>query len=218
MKMQRFCWTRLLVGFAAITLAATPVTTDKTNPHYYSLDGHPLLLITSAEHYGGVINKAFDYVAYFDSLKANGLNYTRIYPGAMFEPMGKFVEGNTLGPKMQDLLLPWARSNQPGYLFGGNKFDLDRWDEAYFSRLKQFISEAGKRGIVVEVCLFNYSIPMPGCFRRSIAKTTYRASAITTGGMRRACSTRIGPARRRLCAQDCRGSKRVRQCHPRVLR
>jgi hypothetical protein len=155
MKMQLFCWAGLLAGLAAISLAADPVTTDKTNPHYYSLNGRPLLLITSAEHYGGVINKAFDYVAYFDSLKANGLNYTRIYPGAMFEPMGKFVEGNTLGPKMQDLVLPWARSNQPGYLFGGNKFDLDRWDEAYFSRLKQFISEAAKRGIVVEVCLFN---------------------------------------------------------------
>ncbi len=134
---------------------AQPVATDPANPHYYALHGKPLLLITSAEHYGAVINKAFDYIAYFDSLQANGLNYTRIYPGAMFEPMGKFVTGNTLGPKMGDLIVPWARSTQPGYLFGGNKFDLDRWDGAYFERLKRFISEAGKRGIVVEICFFN---------------------------------------------------------------
>jgi hypothetical protein len=136
-------------------LSSEPVTTDSSNPHYYSFHGRPILLITSAEHYGGVINKAFNYVVYFDSLKANGLTYTRIYPGALFEPMGKFMTGNTLGPKMWDLIEPWARSDQPGYLFGGNRFDLDRWNSEYFARLKDFIKEAGKREIVVEICLFN---------------------------------------------------------------
>lgn len=128
---------------------------DATNPHYFSFRGKPILLITSAEHYGGIVNKAFDYVAYFDALKAYDLNYTRIYPGALFEPVGKFLPGNTLGPRPRSLILPWARSSQPGYMLGGNKFDLNRWDPAYFARLKDFIAQAGARGIVVEVCLFN---------------------------------------------------------------
>ncbi len=63
--------------------------------------------------------------------------------------------GNTLGVKPAKLILPWARSNQPGYLLSGNKFDLDQWNPAYFERLKDFITQAAKRGIVVEVCLFN---------------------------------------------------------------
>ena len=84
-----------------------------------------------------------------------GLNYTRIYPGYLFEPMGKFLPGNTLGAKPSRLILPWARSDQPGYLLSGNKFDLDRWDPQYFARLKDFIAQAGKRGIVIEICLFN---------------------------------------------------------------
>jgi hypothetical protein len=42
----------------------------------------------------------------------------------------------------------------PGYQNGGNKFDLTKWDAAYFDRLNRFISEAGKRGIVVELVLF----------------------------------------------------------------
>lgn len=145
----------VLAALAAIRLAAAPVTIDPGNPHYYSFRGKPILLITSAEHYGAVLNKAFDYVVYLDSLKANGLNYTRIYPGVLFEPMGKFMTGNTLGPKMWDLIQPWARSSQSGYLFGGNRFDVNQWDPQYFKRLKDFIQEAAKRDIVVEVCLFN---------------------------------------------------------------
>ena len=34
------------------------------------------------------------------------------------------------------------------------KFDLARWDEAYFRRLTDFVAEARKRGVVVEVNLF----------------------------------------------------------------
>jgi len=102
-----------------------------------------------------MINKDFDYVAYFDTLKSYGLNYTRIYPGAMFEPQGKFLPGNTLGPRPWSLIVPWARSTQPGYLFGGNKFDLDRWNGEYFARLMDFIVKAGEHGIIVEICFFN---------------------------------------------------------------
>jgi len=34
------------------------------------------------------------------------------------------------------------------------RFDLGRWDESYFRRLKDFVAEARKRGVVVEVNLF----------------------------------------------------------------
>jgi hypothetical protein len=45
-----------------------------------------------------VVNKDFDYVAYLDALKAYGLNYTRIYAGAMFEVTpGNYVENLGLG-------------------------------------------------------------------------------------------------------------------------
>jgi hypothetical protein len=141
---------------AANTVACgVPIKTHPSNPHYYLYQGRPIILITSAEHYGAVINKDFDYVAYFDALQAYQLNYTRIYPGAMFEPVGKFMAGNTLGPRPQSLIVPWARSATPGYRLGGNRFDLDRWDPGYCARLKDFVTQAGRRGIMVEVCFFN---------------------------------------------------------------
>lgn len=144
-----------MAPLCAAALIAQPIRSHPANPHYYLFDGRPTILITSAEHYGAIVNKAFDYVPYLHTLRKYGLNYTRIYPGAMFEPMGKFMTGNTLGPKPRDLIVPWARSSQPGYLAGGNKFDLDRWNTAYFDRLKDFLAKAAERGIVVEICFFN---------------------------------------------------------------
>ena len=145
----------LSLMFLAVRADAQTIRLDPANSHYYLFQGKPTVLITSAEHYGAVINGEFDYIPYLNALQAYGLNYTRIYPGVLFEPMGKFMPGNTLGVKPAKLILPWARSNQPGYLLSGNKFDLDQWNPAYFERLKDFITQAAKRGIVVEVCLFN---------------------------------------------------------------
>jgi hypothetical protein len=134
---------------------AEPIKLYPSNPHYFLFKGQPTILITSAEHYGAVVNQEFDYEAYLDALKSFGLNYTRIYPGFLFEPKDKFIKGNTLGVKPEELILPWARSNKPGYTPGGDLFDLDRWDPDYFSRLKDFVGKASNRGIVVEICFYN---------------------------------------------------------------
>jgi hypothetical protein len=140
---------------SAASSAAAPISIHPDNPHYFLFRGRPAVLVTSAEHYGAVVNKDFDYVKYLDWLKSYGLNYTRIYPGAMFEPRDKFVAGNTLAPKPESLIVPWARSDQPGFALGGNKFDLSKWDAEYFKRYRSFLAEAGRRGIVVEICFFN---------------------------------------------------------------
>ena len=56
------CFILLCVGI--IPLSAAPIKLHPANPHYYLFNGKPTVLITSAEHYGAVINKDFDYVAY----------------------------------------------------------------------------------------------------------------------------------------------------------
>jgi len=125
------------------------------NPHYFQFRGEPTVLITSGEHYGAVINLDFDYVAYLDELARYGFNHTRLFSGTYREIPGSFgIQGNTLAPAPGRYAAPWARSDTPGYFDGGNKFDLTRWDEAYFTRLKDFVKSAGQRGIVVEVTLF----------------------------------------------------------------
>jgi hypothetical protein len=135
--------------------SAQPIKLHPSNPHYYEFNGQPTVLITSAEHYGAVINLDFDYVAYLDALKAYGLNYTRIWPGALLEMVDEFVKDNTMGPRPDRTIVPWLRSNVPGYVYGGNKFDLNKWNPEFFARLRDFIVKAAERGIVVEICFFN---------------------------------------------------------------
>jgi len=126
-----------------------PITLHPVNPHYFSYKGKPTILITSGEHYGAVMNPDFDYRKYLETLQKDGLNLTRTMTGAYFEPAGAFnISKNTLAPDALKFLCPWARVEN------GLKFDLNRWDEAYFARLKDFVAEAQKRGVIVELSLF----------------------------------------------------------------
>ena len=135
---------------------AQPIRLHPDNGHYFLFRGKPTALITSGEHYGSVLNLDFDYLPYLDELHTHGLNYTRIFTGAYVEIPGSFnIQKNTLAPLPNRFLAPWKRSDTPGYANGGNRFDLNQWDEAYFQRLRDFVSQASKRGIVVEVTLFS---------------------------------------------------------------
>jgi Cellulase (glycosyl hydrolase family 5) len=132
-----------------------PIALHPENPHYFLWRGRPTVLISSAEHYGAVMNLDFDWSRYLDTLLAEGMNYTRVFSGAYVEPEGAFkIARNTLAPLPARYITPWARSSQPGYANGGNKFDLSGWDEAYFARLKNFVAYAASRNIVVELTLF----------------------------------------------------------------
>lgn len=131
---------------------------DPTNSHYLLFHGRPTLLITSGEHYGAVINEDINYNAYLDELQRDGLNLTRVFSGSYREHVDEFTSlnlpANTLGPLPGRYLAPWARSNTPGYADGGNKFDLNRWDPAYFARLRAFVAAAARRRIAVEYVFF----------------------------------------------------------------
>ncbi|MCE9528844.1 MAG: cellulase family glycosylhydrolase [Planctomycetales bacterium] len=156
LRSARICLVAIALAIPCAPIsAAEPLSLHRDNPHYFLFRGKPTILITSAEHYGAVLNPDFGYVKYLDELAAHGLNNTRTFSGAYVEPQGAFnIAKNTLAPDGKKFLCPWARSDQPGYAGGGNKFDLTKWDEAYFKRLKDFVTQAGKRGIVVEMNLF----------------------------------------------------------------
>jgi len=146
----------LSLSIAAVMPArAEPLRLHPENPHYFLWRGKPAVLVTSAEHYGAVINLDFDFAKYLKTLESERMNHTRIWAGAYVEPTGAFnIASNTLAPSPGKFICPWARSDQPGYTGGGNKFDLTKWDEKYFKRLHDFMKEANKRGVVVEMNLF----------------------------------------------------------------
>lgn len=143
----------LLLGCCSVL--AEPLSLNRDNPHYFSYHGKPMVIITSGEHYGAVLNLDFNFERYLDTLAADQLNGTRTFSGAYVEPSGSFnIARNTLAPAPGKFICPWARSDVPGYANGGNKFDLNKWDEAYFKRLKEFVGRAQEKGVIVEMNLF----------------------------------------------------------------
>ena len=148
-------WVCLGGWFSVSLFAGQPLALHPENPHYFIFRGKPTVIITSGEHYGAVLNLDFDYVKYLDTLARDGLNGTRTWAGAYCEAPSAFnIASNTLAPREGRFICPWARSEEPGYANGGNKFDLNRWDAAYFRRLKDFMSRASRKGIIVELNLF----------------------------------------------------------------
>lgn len=138
------------------TAFAEPLKLLPQNPHYFLYRGKPTVLVTSGEHYGAVVNLDFNYDVYLDTLASAGLNLTRLFVGSYLEKPGDFgIRLNTLAPAAGRVVVPWARSTVAGYAGGGNKFDLDTWDDAYFARMKDFLAKAHARGIAVEVVFFS---------------------------------------------------------------
>ncbi len=124
-----------------------PIRLHPDNPHYLQYGGRPTVLITSGEHYGAVLNADFDFGPYLDALRADGLNLTRTFSGTYREVPGSFrIQHNTLAPQPGRYVSPWAQE--------GEKYNLDRPNDAYYKRLKSFLGEAARRGIVVEFVLF----------------------------------------------------------------
>jgi hypothetical protein len=90
------------------------------------------------------------YDSYLDFLKAHGHNFIRLWRWEQFKSQA--AGGNyhlCMTPQ------PWPRTG-PGMAKDGKpKFDLSKFDDAYFQRLRDCVTAAGNRGIYVGVMLFD---------------------------------------------------------------
>ncbi len=145
----------IVASIPVFAASSAPIALHPDNPHYFQWRGKPTVLITSGEHYGALMNLDFDYARYFKSLQKDGLNLTRTFSGSYVELPHNFgITDNTLAPEPPRYITPWARSAEPGTNDRGPKFDLTKWDPAYFERLKDYMTKASEAGVVVELTLF----------------------------------------------------------------
>ncbi len=155
MKISTWQFVLIISILSSFSAVAQPIKLHPENGHYFLYKSKPTVLVTSGEHYGAVINPDFNFSKYLKTLKELGLNHTRIWLGDYVEIPGDFCQKvNTSAPESGKFLTPWMRSDEPGFAAGGNKFDLNKWNPAYFERLHQFMQEASDNGIVVECILF----------------------------------------------------------------
>jgi hypothetical protein len=96
----------------------------------------------------------FDFDAYLDFLERRGHNFIRLWAwdSATWDTRANGALGKDFVHRVAPL--PWARTGPGKARDGKPRFDLTKFDPAYFERLRARVRAAGQRGIYVSVMLF----------------------------------------------------------------
>ena len=140
-----------------------PFTLHPDNPKYFLFRGKPLALIAAGEHYGSVVNRAFDYRRYLRDAADKRQTMTRTF--LLFrEQQSSRNPSSPVKPESPDFITPYVRSGPGAAIDGEPLYDLDRWNPEYFTRLHDFMRQASLHGVVVELTLFSntYGDPVWG--------------------------------------------------------
>ena len=141
-----------------IDCLASPLGVDGTTGYFTNHNGRVFLngwhTWNNLQNFS---NKAeFDFDAYLDDLATNEMNFVRLWQlDSMNWSWFPLPKG---GAGFVDVL-PYARSATPGANDGGNKFDLTRYDAAFFNRLSNRVTAAEAKGIFVSVMFFEATTP-----------------------------------------------------------
>jgi hypothetical protein len=98
----------------------------------------------------GETPERFDYHGYLDFLVEHGHNFIRLWRWEQFRSQ---AAGGDVHLCMTPQ--PWPRTGPGAATDGKPKFDLDRFDEAFFDRLRDRVVAGGGRGMYVAVMLFD---------------------------------------------------------------
>lgn len=98
--------------------------------------------------------ESFEFNSYLDFLAKHHHNFIRLW--AWDSSTWNTRANGSLGKDFVHWVapLPWRRTGPGQALDGKPKFDLTKFDSAYFERLRARVSQAGQRGIYVSVMLF----------------------------------------------------------------
>lgn len=156
----------LLSGLVLVARSGAPAGSSKgclrahpANPRYFTDGTGGAIYLTGFHTWTNLQDwgtsappEPFDYEAYLDLLEEHNANFIRLwrwemprfrYPAAVLGPSGYYCAPH-----------PWPRPGPGTAEDGKPKFDLTRFDQAYFNRMRERVIEAGRRGIYVSIMLF----------------------------------------------------------------
>jgi len=137
-----------------------PVRAAVGSRYFVDADGRPVYL-TGSHTWNNLVDmgrsdppETFDFEAYLDFLERHNHNFIRLW--AWDSTTWDTRANRRLGKEFVHHVAPhpWARTGPGNALDGGPRFDLEKFDEAYFQRLRDRVNAAGQRGIYVSVMLF----------------------------------------------------------------
>ncbi|MGD9495300.1 MAG: putative collagen-binding domain-containing protein [Armatimonadota bacterium] len=134
--------------------ATGPLRASPDNPRYFADADGTIVYLTGSHTWsnlkdmGGTDPPAeFDFTGYLDMLEHYGHNFIRLWT---WELTRYAYEGKMTWCAQ----FPWPRTGPGLALDGKPRFDLSRFDEGYFDRLRARVIAAGERGIYVSIMLF----------------------------------------------------------------
>lgn len=141
--------------------ARGPLRVSDANPRYFTDGSGRAVFLTGSHTWNNLVDmgrgdppEQFDFAAYLDFLEKHHHNFIRLWAWdstrwdtrANHSLSKDFV--HDVGP------LPWLRTGPGNALDGKPKFDLTKFNPAYFERLRSRVAAAGERGVYVSVMLF----------------------------------------------------------------
>jgi hypothetical protein len=146
--------------------AAGPLAVSETNPRYFTVAARDATDQRAVYLTGSHVNNNFhdgsgpgadysetpepkDFRGYLEFLKERGHNFIRLWRWEQFKSQ---VAGGAFHFCMTPQ--PWPRTGPGSARVGKPKFDLSRFDPAYFDRLRDYAIAAGNEGIYISVMLF----------------------------------------------------------------
>jgi hypothetical protein len=150
-----------LAALAAVVASASasgPLRVLKSNPRYFTDDSGKAIYLTGSHTWNNFLeithlpsnpNPVVDFGLYLQFLKSHYHNFFRLW---MWESPAEVDASGA--HKYEYSPLPYDRPGPGTALDGGAKFDLRRFNSAYFERMRQRVIAARDNGMYVSIMLF----------------------------------------------------------------
>ncbi len=143
-----------------------PLRVHPSNPRCFTDDSGKAVYLTGSHTWAnfqerGIAGQTpdFDYPRYLDFMVGHGHNFMRLWRWEQARWM-QFAPATT---PIRYTPMAYERTGPGRALDGKAKFDLTRFNQGYFDRLRCRVAEAGRRGIYVSVMLFQgFSVEQKG--------------------------------------------------------
>ncbi len=137
-------------------VASGPLRVNPANPRYFTDGSGRAVYLTGAHTWSNLQDNGFtdpppvfDYQKYLSFLEAYNHNFIRLWSWEEAKWSTDTAKDYWYDP------MPYQRLGKERALDGKPKFDLTRFNQAYFDRIRRRVVEAGQRGIYVSIMLFN---------------------------------------------------------------
>ena len=135
-----------------------PLRVHPDNPRYFTDGTGRVIYLTGSHTWSNLVDigpkdppPRFDFSACLNWMQKLNHNFIRMWT---WEPVTWNTKANRENKLHTAAPQPWARTGPGKALDGKPKFDLTKFNSAYFNRLRHRISAARDRGIYVSIMLF----------------------------------------------------------------